>query len=156
MAWKNVLVYSEKEDVLLQIMGKGRELADKLGGDLVALLIGSDIEGAGELSAYGANKILVADDPSLEIFSVEPYEAALLKAFGTANSHVVLIGATKRGKELAARVAAALETGCMTECFSLDIDNGGRLIAERLTYGGSTIATEASSKAPHIATVPSR
>jgi electron transfer flavoprotein alpha subunit len=99
---------------------------------------------------------LVADGPGFEHFSVEAYKEAFLKAVEASDPGIILIGATKRGKELAARVAAALDTGCMTECFSLDVDEEGSLMGERLTYAGSTIATEVSRRSPHIATIPSR
>jgi electron transfer flavoprotein alpha subunit len=152
----NVLAYSEDRELLLQLLGKGREMAEKAGGGVCALLIGSGISGADELFRYGADKIYIVDDPKLEHFSLEPYRASVLEAVEEASPGFILIGATKRGKELAARVAAALDTGCMTECVGLEIDDEGRLKAERLTYGGSTISTQMSKKAPHIATVPAR
>lgn len=153
---KNVLVYSEDRELVLQLLGKGRELADKAGGELYALLLGSGITGAGDLFGYGADMVYVVDDPKLAQFGLEPYRAAVLEAIGNVSPGFVLIGATKRGKELAARVAAALDTGCMTECVGLDIDGEGKLRAERLTYGGSTISTQVSKREPHIATVPAR
>ena len=152
----NVLVYSEDRELLLQLLGKGRELADKSGGELCALLLGSGMSGADGLFGYGADRVYVADDPKLARFGLEPYRAGVLEAVGKASPGFILIGATKRGKELAARVAAALDTGCMTECVALDIDEGGRLLAERLTYGGSTVSTQVSKKRPHIATVAAR
>ena len=152
----NVLVYSEDRELLLQLLGKGREIAEKAGGELCALLMGSGISGADELFRYGADKVYVVDDPKLEHFSLEPYRASALEAVEKASPGYILVGATKRGKELAARVAAALDTGCMTECVGLELDDEGRLRAERLTYGGSTISTQVSKKVPHIVTVPAR
>ena len=152
----NVLAYSENQELLLQLLGKGREIAEKAGGEVCALLIGSGIQGADELFRYGADKVYVVDDPKLEHFSLEPYRASVLEAVDKASPGFILMGASKRGKELAARVAAALDTGCMTECVGLEIDDEGRLRAERLTYGGSTVSTQVSKKAPHIATVPAR
>jgi len=73
-----------------------------------------------------------------------------------ASPEILLMGATKRGKELAPRVAAALDTGCMTDCIKVDMDDQRRLVVERLTYGGSTIATEVSRRRPHMATIPPR
>jgi electron transfer flavoprotein alpha subunit len=151
-----VMVYSEDRELMLQLLSKGRELADKLGAELCALLIGSGSAGADELVEYGADKVHIVDDPGLSQFGVEPYRKAVLEAVKTASPSIFLLGATKRGKELAARVAAALDTGCMTECIQLDVDEQGRLTAERLTYGGSTIATQVSHRKPHIATVPAR
>jgi electron transfer flavoprotein alpha subunit len=152
----NTLAYSEDRELLLQLLGKSREIAEKAGGEVCALLIGSGISGADELFRYGADKVYVVDDPKLEHFSLEPYRASVLEAVEKASPGFILLGATKCGKELAARVAAALDTGCMTECVSLEIDDEGWLRAERLTYGGSTISTQVSKKAPHVATVPAR
>jgi electron transfer flavoprotein alpha subunit len=151
----NVLVFSEDRDLLLQLMGKGRELSESLGGELTMLLVGSNLSELGELTRYGSQKMLVADDLGFEHFNVEAYKAAFLKAVEASDPGIILIGATKRGKELAARVAASLDTGCMTECLSLEMGEGG-LVGERFAYGGSAIATEVSTKVPYVATVPSR
>lgn len=156
MARKSVLVYSEDRELALQLLGKGRELADKIGAELVALAIGPRISDADGFVEHGADKVIIVDDPGLSQFGVEPYLAAVLGAVKVVDPEMILVGATKRGKELAARVAAALDTGCMTECFHLDVDGEGRLEARRLTYGGSTVATEASNRRPHVATVPAR
>ena len=153
---QNVLAFSEDRGLLIQLLGKGRELADSLGGELNVLLVGSNVSDSGEPAQYGSTKTLVADGPGFEHFSVGGYKAALLKAVEASDPGIILIGATRRGKELAARVAAALDTGCMTECLSLEVDEEGNLVGERLTYAGSTIATEVSRRAPHIATVPTR
>jgi electron transfer flavoprotein alpha subunit len=153
---QNVLAFSEDRDLLIQLLGKGKELADSLGGELNVLLVGSNISDSGEMAQYGSTKTLVADGPGFEHFSVEAYKAAFLKAVEASDPGIILIGATRRGKELAARVAAALDTGCMTECLSLEVDEEGNLVGERLTYAGSTIATEVSRRSPHIVTIPSR
>jgi len=153
---KGVMVYSEERKLELQLLGAGRELADKLEVELYALLVGAGVAGADDLIEHGADKVYVVDDAGLARFAVEPYRAAVLGAVRKASPEVLLIGATKRGKELAPRVAAALDTGCMTECVRLDVDEERRLVAERLTYGGSCIATEASRRRPHMATVPTR
>jgi len=155
MTGKNVLVYSDDPELGLQLLAKGRELADSLGGVLFAAIIGSGISDSDALVKHGADKVYLIDDDRLAHFDAETYKTALLKAVEASEPHVVLIGATKRGKELSARVAAALDTGCMTECISLELEDG-KLVAERLTYGGSTIARQASRKAPHVASVTSR
>ena len=153
---QNVLAFSEDRRLLIQLLGKGKELADSLGGELNVLLVGSNLSDSGEPAQYGSKKTLVADGPGFEHFRVEAYRAAFLKAVEASDPGIILIGATRRGKELAARVAAALDTGCMTECLSLEVDEEGNLVGERLTYAGSTIATEVSRRSPHIVTIPSR
>lgn len=156
--FKGVMAYSEDPDLLLEILGVGRRLADKLGTRLSTLLVGRGIdeEKKRDPHRYGADKVYVVEDPRLSFFSVEPYRAALLGAVEADQPEIFLIGGTKRGKELAPRVAAALETGCMTDCISLDVDKEGRLVGTRLTYGGSTFAEEVSLKKPQMATIPPR
>ncbi len=149
----SVLIYSEEPGLRLELLGKGRELADAMDSRLIALLVG---EGEPrELIRYGADVVYVAEHPLLEEWRLEPYRSVLLKAVEEASPSIILIGATKRGKELAAALAASLEVGLLTECLSLKLEDG-RLIAERLTYGGSAIAKVASLKPPHIATIPPR
>jgi electron transfer flavoprotein alpha subunit len=152
----NVLVYSDDRKILFQLLGKGKELAKNLGGELNVLLIGSDIKNQNVPAMYGSEKTFVANNSVFDHFNVEVYKAVFLKAFELSNPNIILIGSTKRGKELAARVSAALDTGSMTDCLNLQLNDENHLIAERLTFAGSTISTEVSMKAPHIATVPSR
>ena len=151
-----ILVYSEDKEILHQLLAKGRELADKVGTDLSALTVCPGDRGAIELVEHSADRVYVVDDPSLVNFNVEQYRSVVLEVVNVAQPDIILMGATKRGKELAARIAAALDTGCMTECIQLDVDDEGRLQAERLTYGGSMIAYEVSNRNPHMATVPAR
>ncbi len=153
---RNVLAFSEDRGLLLQLLGKGKELADSLGGELNVLLVGSKISDSGEPAHHGSTKTMVVDGPGFEHFSIEAYRAAFLKAVEASDPGIILIGATRRGKELAARLAAALDTGCMTECLGLEMDEEGNLVGERLTYAGSTISTEVSRRTPHIATIPAR
>jgi electron transfer flavoprotein alpha subunit len=98
---------------------------------------------------HGADNVYTVE---LLDFAVEPYKAALLKAVEVSNAEIVLIGASKRGKEIAPRIAAALGVGCMTECSSIEFVKG-EIVVERLTYGGSTIAKETCTSKPTIITV---
>jgi len=154
--FKGVMVFSEDFEILLELLSKGRELADKLQTELSAVLIGHNIEDerGKELIKCGADKVYVVDNPLLEQFNVEPYTDVLSKLASDYKPEIILIGATKRGKELAPRLATRLNTGCMTECSKLDIDEEGRLVVNRLVYGGSSIAIEVSRVKPQIATVP--
>ena len=144
----SVLVYSEDREQAYQLLSKASEIAEKMGGQVYAVALD-------EPQSYinqGADKVLQAD---LGEFAVEPYRAALLKAVEVSGAKTVLIGATKRGKEIAARIAAALGAGCMTECTKVDYVDG-EVVVERLTYGGSTIAKESCTSKPTIITVPAR
>jgi electron transfer flavoprotein alpha subunit len=151
-----ILVYSEDNEILHQLLAKGRELADKMGTDLSAMIVCPGDRDTNELVEYGADRVFVVEGSSLANFDVEQYRSVMLEVVNVTQPDIILMGATKRGKELAARVASALDTGCMTECIQLDVDKEGRLQAERLVYGGSTIAYEVSNRKPHIATAPAR
>ncbi len=151
-----MMIYSEDGDLQLQLLAKGRELADRLNGPLSTMVLGPGAAEAEELIRYGADKVYTCEDPRLKPFFIEPYRSALLEGVKRASPAVILIGSTRRGRELAARIASALRTGCMTECIELDIDERGGLLGRRLVYGGSAIATEVSRRRPHVATVPPR
>lgn len=144
------LVYSEDRELAFQILAKARELADVKGSEVIVLVT----DGAPQdYISQGADRALSVE--GLEGFALAPYRAVMLKAVEESTPEFILMGATKRGKELAPRIAAALGVGCMTECYNLNLENG-RLVVERLTYGGSTVATEYSSSVPTVITVPQR
>ncbi len=157
-SFRGVMVYSEEPGLLLELLAAGRGLADKLDAPLSAVLIGGEVSGERREEAirHGADRVYVLENPRLADFNVETYKAALLRVVEAEPPEVLLIGGTKRGKELAPRVAAALETGCMTDCISLEVDEEGRLVGRRLTYGGSTVAEEVCLRKPQMATIPPR
>ncbi|MBS7630307.1 electron transfer flavoprotein subunit alpha/FixB family protein [Candidatus Bathyarchaeota archaeon] len=148
-----ILVYSEDLDLQLQLLSKGRELSNNLAAKLYALVIGSNVEGHVASVLNYSDAVITIENKSLEHYDVELYKIGVVEAVKRVNPDVILIGATKFGKELAARTAAALDAGCMTECISLNIDKEGNLLAERLIYGGSSIALEKSRRKPHIAVI---
>ena len=154
---KGVLVFSEKLDLTLEILGKGREIADKLGAELVAVLIGKDTESkANDLVKYGADKVYLIDDSSVERFQAETYLSMLHNLVVSYKPEIILIGSTKNGKPLAARLATKLDVGCVPDCAKLDIDEQGRMVGERITYGGNAVAKVAFKTKPCIATIPAR
>jgi len=144
------LVISEDRELAFQILAKARELADEKGSKVVALVTDGAPQ---EYINQGANKVLSVE--GLESYAVAPYRAVVLKAIDEAAPEYILIGATKRGKELAPRIAAALGVGCMNECYSMKYEDG-KLVVKKLTYGGSTIATEYSSSVPTVITISPR
>jgi electron transfer flavoprotein alpha subunit len=142
----SILVFSEEKEHAYQLLAKAKELAGFLRTEIYCLATRE----SQEYLNHGANQVFTAE---LKDFEVEPYRAVLLKAVEESDAEIVLIGASKRGKEIAPRVAAALGVGCMTECSRIEYVNG-EIIVERLTYGGSTIAKETCSSKPTIITVP--
>jgi len=154
---KGVWVFSEKFDLTLEMLGKGREIADRLQTELVAVLVGCNLqEKANDLIKYGADKVYLVDNPALELFQAEGYLSVLHNLATNYKPDILLIGSTKNGKPLAARLATRLETGCVPDCARLSVDEKGRLIGERITYGGNAVAKVTFRSKPQIATVPAR
>lgn len=152
-----VWVFSENLDLVLELLGKGRELADGLHARLTALSLGSDVQNQAQLLVqYGADRVLVVDDPLLKAFGSEPYLSAVAGLAKEYSPDIILIGSTRRGKELAARLATRLETGCIPDSTKLSINDQGNLTAERTVYGGSASAKMVFKTKPQIATVPPR
>jgi electron transfer flavoprotein alpha subunit len=154
---KEVWAFSENYDLMLEMFGKGRKIADTLKTELVAVLVGCNVqEKANELIKYGADKVYLVDNPALERFQAEAYLSVLHNLTANHKPDILLIGSTKNGKPLAARLATRLETGCIPDCGRLSVDEKGRLIAERITYGGNAVAKVTFRSKPQIATIPAR
>ncbi|MDH5754110.1 MAG: electron transfer flavoprotein subunit alpha/FixB family protein [Candidatus Bathyarchaeota archaeon] len=155
--YKGVWVFSEKYDLTLEMLGKGREIADKLQTELASVFAGYDVqEKASELIKYGADKVYLIDNPALEHFQAEAYLSILHNLTANYKPDILLIGSTKNGKSLAARLATRLEKGCIPDCARLSIDKNRRLIGERITYGGNAVAKVTFRSKPQIATIPAR
>jgi len=142
---------------MLEMIGKGREIENKLQREIAAVLVGSDVqEKADELIRYGADKVYLIDNPAMERFQAEAYLSVLHSLVTSYKPEILLIGSTKNGKPLAARLATRLETGCIPDCARLSVDEEGRLIGERITYGGRAIAKVTFRSKPQIVTIPAR
>jgi electron transfer flavoprotein alpha subunit len=155
----NVLVVAEHKDddlkkVTFEMLGEGTRIAEKLGGVVEAALLGSGMGGmADALAHYGAAKVYLADDPSLERYSGEGYTTVLARLIQKAEPAVVLLGATPQGKDLAPRVAARLGLGLASDCTAFEAAADGRLIISRPLYGGRAIATVIDKTTPQMASV---
>jgi len=142
---------------MLELLGKGSELTGKLGTQLTAVMLGHDVKDqAKELVGYGAQKVIVVDNSQLKDFQVDTYLSALAQLTQRHKPELFLIGSTRRGKELAARLAARLKVGCVPDCLELKVDDQGRLVAERIVYGGNAIVTQVFRIKPQIVTIPRR
>ena len=154
---KGVWVYSESLDLAEEMLGKGRELADKLQSELAAIVIGTNVQDkANELVKFGADKVYLIDKPGLERFQPEAYLGMIQSLATIYRPEIILVGSTRNGRPLAGRLATRLDTGCVPECNRLSVDDNRRLIGERMTYGGNAIAKVTFKSKPQIATVPSR
>ena len=138
-----------------ELLGCGRKLADELGQELSALLIGSAVSGcAQEAIAYGADRVYVVEDPLLEDYQADSYVAAAEKAAKESNPAILLLGQTEIGSDIAARLAFRLETAAVLDCVALEVDpDSKRLLQTKPVYGGNAQAIYVTDTDPQIATV---
>ncbi|MHA2058974.1 MAG: electron transfer flavoprotein subunit alpha/FixB family protein, partial [Candidatus Thorarchaeota archaeon] len=158
--YKDVWVWCETSEghlkgVALELVTKGRELAGKLGENLVAVLIGHETESHAEtLVHHGADKVLVVDEKIFDHYTTDAYTIALNTLIAPRKPAVVLYGATSNGRDLAPRVAARLALGLTADCTGLDIDDERQLIQTRPAFGGNIMAEIISPYTrPQMATV---
>ncbi len=141
----------------LELIGKGRELAGKLGGENVALVLGDDVgDVAQEAGRRGADRVVVAQDERLGAYHPELWAAALRSIVEERRPHVLLVPATANGRDLAPRVAGELQLGMTGDCVGLGIDRAGRLIQTKPAYGGNIVSVIMGSTTPQFATVRAR
>ena len=170
--YKGVYVFAEQVDnklsgIAFELLGKAKDLAADLNAEVAAVLIGSDVKGlADELAAYGADKVIVVDDPELKEYRTEPYAHALASVINEYKPDILLVGATAIGRDLGPRVSARVATGLTADCTLLEIGDfplvalpnqvqkHNQLLMTRPAFGGNTIATIACpDNRPQMATV---
>ena len=169
-AYKGVFVFAQQVDneissIAFELLGKAKDLASDLNTDVTAVLVGSNVKGlADQLAEYGADKVIVVDDPELKDYRTEPYTHALASVINEYKPEIVLVGATAIGRDLGPRVSARVKTGLTADCTVLEIGNfpinptpnqkSGQLLMTRPAFGGNTIATIACpDNRPQMATV---
>ena len=165
-----VWVFAEQEegklsDVPKELLGKGRELADRLGVKLAAVLMGDGVEAlAAELFAAGADRVHLVEDPALNVFRGAAYRPAFVDLIKAEKPQIVIFGATHMGRDLAPAVASALRCGLTADCTDLQIgDYTDKKTGETFTnvlqqirpaFGGNIIATIVNARNwPQMATV---
>ena len=142
---QGVFVITEQRDgafrkVSFEAVSEGRRVADGLGTEVTAVVVGSGIEGiAGELEKYGPDKILVADDPSLADYTTDAYSNVIAGMVQSVDPALIVIGASSQGKDLAARLAARLDAGLSMDSTAIKLDNG-KLTFTRPMFGGKIFA----------------
>ena len=172
--YKGVFVFAEQVDntinnIAYELLGKGKELATQLGEEVTAVLVGSEVKGlADSLAEYGADKVIVIDDPELKEYRTEPYAHALASVINEYKPDIFLIGATAIGRDLAPTASARVATGLTADCTVLEIGDfpmvaipgkedeqkHNQLLMTRPAFGGNTIATIACpDHRPQMATV---
>jgi electron transfer flavoprotein alpha subunit len=148
--YKHVWVFIEQErghvhPVSWELMGSGRRLADKLGVELAAVILGPPGESMNaaiaESFCYGADLAYIVADEILTDYRNEPYTKAMTDIVNTYKPEILLLGATTLGRDLAGAVATTLLTGLTADCTELEVDTDGSLAATRPTFGGSLLCT---------------
>ena len=165
-----VWVYAEQidgklADVSLELLGRGRELADQLSVKLGAVLAGRSVaEAAKELGAFGADKVYVVDNDDLEIYQTNSYTKVICDLISKYKPQIMLYGASHIGRDLAPRVASTMRAGLTADCTDLQIDDytepksgevhKNLLQQIRPAFGGNIIATIINyDRWPQMATV---
>ena len=146
-----VLIYSDNEKLMMELLSKGSELAQEQGKKVTAVIIGNDAS-AQDYIAYGADQVVVAESTVAD-FKAEEYTTILEHLIKEVHAETVLIGSNKNGKELAPRLAARFHTGCITDCTKVYIKDK-KLTAERIVYSGNAVAVEQFTSTPQILTIP--
>lgn len=161
--YKGVLIYTEVAlgkltAVTNEALGCGRKLADELGEDLAAVLVGSEVENfAQETIACGADKVYIADHPRLKDYQIDSYVGVMEKLIKRARPRVVAMGQTSVGRDLAPRLAFRLGTTATLDCIELDIDpESKQLLQTKPVYGGNVTAVITTEYLPQITTIRPR
>lgn len=159
--YKGVWVFIEQHDgkiapVSLELLGAGRQLADKRGVELAGFIIGENVKRlTSTVFEYGADTVYVYDDSIFKDYRTEPYMKAVIHCVEKHKPEIILYGATSTGKDLASAVATDLATGLTADTTILDVDQEtGLLEASRPAFGGNIMATILCKKhRPQMATV---
>jgi len=157
---KGIWVYAEHSEgklrkVTLEVLSEARRLADKLGEEISAILLGQNVAGlAPTLGYYGADKVFLAEHDLLKHYRVEPYSKVIADLINEYQPSIFLLGATINGRDLAPRVAAKVNTGLAGDCTTLSINDQGLLQINRPVYAGKAYADVICPVArPQMATI---
>lgn len=170
--YKGVYIYAQQVDneispIAFELLGKAKELAAPLDAQVTAVLIGSGVKDlCDQLAEYGADRVILVDDPELKDYRTEPYAHALSSVINEFKPEIMLVGATAIGRDLGPTVSARVATGLTADCTMLEIGDfpleakegveqkHKQLLMTRPAFGGNTIATIACpDNRPQMATV---
>jgi electron transfer flavoprotein alpha subunit len=158
--WKGVMVYAEHLEgeihpVTMELIGKAKQLADKINHPVYCVFIGSNIENeAHKLLYYGIDKVFVYDDEELKFFKVDVYANAFEDCINKVKPSIVLVGGTSIGRSLAPRVSTRFRTGLTADCTGLDVRPNTDLVQVRPAFGGNIMAQIVTPNSrPQFATV---
>ena len=156
---KGIWVFAEQREgqikkVTFELLSEGRKVADQLGEELCAVLVGKDVAGlADSLNAYGPDKVYVVENDALENYITDGYTNVMADLIKQYEPGAFLLGCTVTGRDLAAQVAQRLQTGLMTDCTGMEIVDG-QLVFTRPIYAGKAIVKASCPEArPVMATI---
>ncbi|WP_352419315.1 electron transfer flavoprotein subunit alpha [Proteiniborus sp.] len=146
--YKGVWVFAEQREgkllnVAVELLGEGRKIADKLGVELTAVLLGNKVDDIAEkLVKYGADVVLYAESELLETYTTDGYTKVITELIKERKPEIILIGATNIGRDLGPRLSARVHTGLTADCTRLEIDEeDNKLLMTRPAFGGNLMAT---------------
>jgi electron transfer flavoprotein alpha subunit len=157
--YKGLMVFAEQHEgrihpVSYELLGKGTEIARKLGIEVSSVLLGSEMgDEVNELFYYGAEKVYYFDHPTLRDFDLLNYKHNLVRLVIEVKPETVLVGATHLGRSLGPRVACALATGLTADCTGLEVGDEGNLVQIRPAFSGNIFAHIRTTTRPQMATV---
>jgi electron transfer flavoprotein alpha subunit len=151
--YSGLLVFSENDTIVTELLSKGRELADKLGTPLQAAMLHTADDGYSKtLIAHGADKVYKIT-PQIEQVNTEEYTNALYNLITELRPQIILLGSNRIGKELAPRLAGKFKTGSAAECISAELDENNNLKIQRVVYSGNGVATQTFNTKPQFITL---
>ena len=157
--YAGVMVFAEQREgkihpISYELLGKGKEIADRLGVELSSVLLGNQMEReAQQLIYYGADRVFLYDHPVFEEFDLLNYKHNIVNLVREVKPEIFLLGATHLGRSLGPRVAAALDTGLTADCIGLDVDDDGSLIQVRPAFTGNILAQIKTRTRPQMSTI---
>ena len=168
--YRGVWVFIEQTEgeparVSWELLGKGRELANAIGVELAAIVLGENVEAlCHEAFAYGADKAYLVDAQVFRHYRTEAYLKALCHLIDNYKPEIILMGATGLGRDLAGAVATVVGTGLTADCTGLAVDDKRNLMQTRPAFGGNIMATimcdkfrpQMATVRPHVMTLPER
>ena len=147
-AYHGVWVFAEQRGgklmpVVIELLGEGRKLAQQIGTELCAVLLGENVADlARECIGYGADKVYVADAPELKDYTTDAYTKVIYEAIQQYKPEIVLCGATHIGRDLGPCLSVKCETGLTADCTKLEIDPvDHKIMQTRPSFGGNLMAT---------------
>jgi len=157
--YKGLMVFAEQREgkihpVSYELLGKGTEIAKRLGIEVSAVLLGSNMGAeVNELFYYGAQKVYYFDNPIFREFDLLNYKHNIARLVNEVKPETLLVGATHLGRSLAPRIAAAIGTGLTADCTALEVGDEGNLVQIRPAFSGNIFAHIRTTTRPQMATV---